>query len=164
MQGNDEASEGRRREDVTPGRAPSRWAFIYAYVRANPFEFGLGGAAAIGGLYAFYEPMAVHQSAVAVQSLTLAWAWTITYTIAGLLIVIGMLGSTRSWGWRLELAGLSILLTGLLGNATAILAARGSQGAIVSATYIVLSGSCVVRSKVILELMRAGTIGRRRDR
>lgn len=148
-------ARGRRGGDVTPGRMPSGWSFVRIYGAANAIEFFVSLAAVIGGVAFLTMPEARDASAVANASRALSWTWTITYTIGGLAIVVGILTSFRTQAWRLELAGLYLLTGGFAGNGVAVAWAHPGVGVVTATTYVCAAIGFYLRSRTLVAMIGA---------
>lgn len=143
---------GRRAGDVSVRQLPPR-RFFWAYLFANGVWFALGIAAIIGAVTYYVSPEALHDSSVGAQSGVLAVAWNTMYLAAGVLLVTGLLTCTRPVGWRLELAGLSLITASITINALAVAVHLGIRGAATVATYVALGAASALRAYAVVTLM-----------
>lgn len=132
---------------------------VKAYALANVFALWLGAALIVGGIVFLAIPKIRNGSSVTQTVGWLDWAWSMSYLVAGVFVVWGIL----SISLRLEVAGKTLLATTIAIQATATLHYRGSiavPGALISYG---LAAACLIRVYVLVHARNVALAERRDD-
>lgn len=136
-----------RRGDVPVTTFPRRRNAIRSYLGANTFEWALAGQALLTAVVFFLNPNDPN-TAVAATGTTLGYIWNGLYTLAALVIVIGMLRLSPP----LEAAGLVLLIAALTVNLIAVALFMPSWAPF--ALYAIITVACLLRMRLLAKLMR----------
>jgi len=132
--------------------------FKRAYLLANGLEFALALAAVVTGIVFLLVPDALAETSVAVQAGWFAYAWNVGYMLGGALTAVGLAADQKlHWpreAW--ELAGISLLVAGILINAIAVASIRGFQGTASVITYLGLAVALAGRAWIVYSIARRG--------
>lgn len=147
----DELRPGGRR--VTDSKLVDRRHPVRSYLLGSPYQFGIAAAAVLAALTYLFSPDSIQATAVAYR---LAWMlpiWEALYGLGGFAVVCGMLLCQTRLGWRLELAGLSLLSSAVIVNGVAVSTVKFPLGVTSAATFLALAVAGVARGWMLVKSM-----------